>query len=261
MSRSLPLYRPRQSALRYPAVVANRPPSHSDRRDPPLIQQPLHRTPACSSASNPFTHLSRGTQIPIAHAVTSTYPLPRFPPLEVCGRRPPCAPPHLHGASIRKPSQKPTWTRFTFQQLIPDTKVSVSRRYRTQRRRLGMRGVLFRTKQQLYEPRSHLARVEFRQHRQRQNLVAGARRAAKLVPDRGGISGALASGRLQTDTSALLLCFNAAAAENRWAERKKRRVGDILRPSGVIGSDRSHRLNGGGPMPHHSNICYDLLAS
>jgi hypothetical protein len=33
-------------------------------------------------------------------------PLPRFPPLEVCGRRPPCARRHRHGAGIRKPSQK-----------------------------------------------------------------------------------------------------------------------------------------------------------
>ena len=36
-------------------------------------------------------------------------PLPRFPPLEVCGRRPPCAPRHLHAAGIRKPSQKSNW--------------------------------------------------------------------------------------------------------------------------------------------------------
>jgi len=33
---------------------------------------------------------------------------PRFPPLEVCVRRPRCAPLHLHGAGIRKPSQKRT---------------------------------------------------------------------------------------------------------------------------------------------------------
>ena len=36
-SRSLPLDRPRQSALRYPAVVSNRPTIHRARRDPPLI--------------------------------------------------------------------------------------------------------------------------------------------------------------------------------------------------------------------------------
>jgi hypothetical protein len=33
----------------------------------------------------------------LAHAAPSTYPLPRFPPLEVCGRRPRSAPRHLHG--------------------------------------------------------------------------------------------------------------------------------------------------------------------
>jgi len=35
-------------------------------------------------------------------------PLPRFPPLEVCGRRPRSAPRHRHGAGIRKPSQQQT---------------------------------------------------------------------------------------------------------------------------------------------------------
>jgi hypothetical protein len=33
-------------------------------------------------------------------------PPSRFPPLEVCVRRPRCAPRHRHGAGIRKPSQK-----------------------------------------------------------------------------------------------------------------------------------------------------------
>jgi hypothetical protein len=91
-SHSLPLDRPRQRPLRFPAVVSNRPPIHRDRYDPPLIQQPFHRPPACWSASTPFTHLIRGTQIPIANAAPSTYPIPRFPPLEVCVRRPRCAP-------------------------------------------------------------------------------------------------------------------------------------------------------------------------
>ncbi len=35
-------------------------------------------------------------------------PLPRFPPLEVCVRRPRCAPRHHHGAAIRKPSHEET---------------------------------------------------------------------------------------------------------------------------------------------------------
>ena len=79
-SRSLPLDRPRQSALRYPAVAANRPTIHSVRRDPRLIQQPFHRPPACWSASTPFTHLIRGTQIPIAQAAPPTSPSRGFLP-------------------------------------------------------------------------------------------------------------------------------------------------------------------------------------
>ena len=108
-SCSLPLDRSRQSTLRYPAIVSNRPTIRSDRRDPPLIREPLHRRTACWSASTPFTHLIRGTQNPIAHAAPHTCPIPRFPPLEVCGRRPRCAPRHRHGAGIRKPSQEETF--------------------------------------------------------------------------------------------------------------------------------------------------------
>src|SRR5882757_7319063 len=37
-----------------------------------------------------------------------TCPFPRFPPLEVCVRRPLCAPRHHHGAGVRKPLQKRT---------------------------------------------------------------------------------------------------------------------------------------------------------
>ena len=65
-ARSLPLDRPRQSASRHPPVVTNRPTTYRVRRHPRLIQPPLHRPPACWSASTPFTHLIRGTQIPIA---------------------------------------------------------------------------------------------------------------------------------------------------------------------------------------------------
>ena len=42
-----------------------------------------------------------------------TYPFPRFPPLEVCVRRPRCAPRHHHGAGIRKPSQTRTFETLT----------------------------------------------------------------------------------------------------------------------------------------------------
>ena len=97
-SRSMPLDRPRQSALRHPAVISNRPGIHRIRPDPPLMREPLHRRPACWSASTPITHLIRGAQIPIAHAAPPTCPLPRFPPLEVFGRRPPvCAEPSSWG--------------------------------------------------------------------------------------------------------------------------------------------------------------------
>ena len=46
-----------------------------------------------------FIHepLFRGTQIPIAHAAPPTYPFPRFPPLEVCGRRPRARGPTITG--------------------------------------------------------------------------------------------------------------------------------------------------------------------
>ena len=65
-SHPRPLHRPRQSASRHPPVVTNRPATDRVRRDPRLIQQPFHHPPACWSASTPFTHLIRGTQIPIA---------------------------------------------------------------------------------------------------------------------------------------------------------------------------------------------------
>src|SRR5206468_8768139 len=61
------------------------------------MHEPLHHRPDCWIASIPITHLIRGAQIPIAHAAPPTYPFPRFPPLEVCGRRPRCAPSHRHG--------------------------------------------------------------------------------------------------------------------------------------------------------------------
>jgi hypothetical protein len=73
-SHSLPLDRPRQDASRHPPVVTNRPTTYRVRRDPRLIQQPFHHPPACWSASTPFTHLVRGTQIPIAQAATPKSP-------------------------------------------------------------------------------------------------------------------------------------------------------------------------------------------
>ena len=73
-SHSLPVNQPRQSASRRPPVATNRPTPYRVRRDPPLIQQPFHHPPACRSASTPFTHLIRGTQIPIAQAAPTTSP-------------------------------------------------------------------------------------------------------------------------------------------------------------------------------------------
>ena len=87
-SRSLPLDRPRQSALGHPAVVSNRPGIYRVRPDPPLMHELLHGRPDCWIASTPITHLIRGAQIPIAHSAPPTCTLPRFPPLEVCVRRP-----------------------------------------------------------------------------------------------------------------------------------------------------------------------------
>ena len=87
-SRSPAFDRPRQSTLRYPALVSNRPTVHHVRRDPPPIHQPLHRRPTCRGGSIPITHLSRGSQIAIAPAARPSFPQARFPPLEAFGRRP-----------------------------------------------------------------------------------------------------------------------------------------------------------------------------
>lgn len=79
-SHSLPLDRPRQSAPRHPPVVTNRPTTYRARRDPPHIQQLLHLPAACCSASSPFIHLIRSTQIPIAYAAPPTCPSRGFLP-------------------------------------------------------------------------------------------------------------------------------------------------------------------------------------
>ena len=106
--RSLALDRPRQSALRYPAVRSNRASTYSVRRQPAPIHTPLRSRTTSAIAPPTISHSARGTQIPITHAAPPTYPFPRFPPLEVCGRRPRCARHHLHGAGIRKPSHRRT---------------------------------------------------------------------------------------------------------------------------------------------------------
>src|SRR5207237_3337359 len=87
-ARSPAFDRPRQSTLRYPALVSNRPTVHHARRDPPPIHQPLHRRPTCRGASIPIANLSRGSQIAIAPAARPSFPHAPFPPLEAFGRRP-----------------------------------------------------------------------------------------------------------------------------------------------------------------------------
>ena len=82
-------------------VVANRPPIHRVRRHPPLMHEPLHRRPTCWIGSTPITHLIRGTQIPIAPAARPYVPPARFPPLEVCGRRP-----RARGATVMGPASE-----------------------------------------------------------------------------------------------------------------------------------------------------------
>ena len=67
-ARSLALDRPRQSALRFPAGVSNRPQVHRVRGDPPRIHQPLHRRTTCWIDPIPITHLTCGSQISIAPA-------------------------------------------------------------------------------------------------------------------------------------------------------------------------------------------------
>src|SRR6476620_651037 len=89
LSRSLPLDWPRQSALRFPADISNRPTVHDVRRDPPLIHEPLHRRTTCWIGSPPITHLARDSQISIAPAARFYLPPARFPPLQAFGRRPP----------------------------------------------------------------------------------------------------------------------------------------------------------------------------
>jgi len=103
-SRSPPLHRPRQSALRYPAVATNRYPIHSVQRDPPLVHEPLPRRPTCFIGPIPITHLIRGVQIPIINAAPSTSLSRGFLHQRFADGGPRSARRHLHGAAIRKPS-------------------------------------------------------------------------------------------------------------------------------------------------------------
>ncbi len=79
LSCSLALDRPRQSALRYPAVVSDRANISAARRQPPSIHPPLRSRTTFGTSPPTIRHSARGTQIPITHAALPTYPLPRFP--------------------------------------------------------------------------------------------------------------------------------------------------------------------------------------
>jgi hypothetical protein len=65
-------------------------------------------TPSIASQTSVQCNSATDRQHRNPHSVRRTVSphLPRFPPLEVCVRRPRCAPRHLHGAGIRKPSQQ-----------------------------------------------------------------------------------------------------------------------------------------------------------
>ena len=75
LARSPALDRPRQSTLRYPTGVSNRPTGHHARRDPLPIHQPLHRPPTRCGGSIPITNISRGSQISITPVARPSVPL------------------------------------------------------------------------------------------------------------------------------------------------------------------------------------------
>lgn len=82
-SRSLALDRPRQSALRYPAVLSNRPTAYEVRRHPPLIHPRLYGCATCRIGSTPIPQRTRGPQIPITPAARPHVPSARFPCMEL----------------------------------------------------------------------------------------------------------------------------------------------------------------------------------
>jgi hypothetical protein len=96
-SRSLPLRRPRQSTLRQPAVDANQSPTHSVRRNPPHIYEPLPLRPTCFIGSIPIPHLIRCVQIPIVNAAPATSPSRGFLPGRFADAGPVCAAPPSWG--------------------------------------------------------------------------------------------------------------------------------------------------------------------
>jgi hypothetical protein len=108
--RSLLLHRPRQSALRYPAVAAKWSPTHGVQRNPPLIHEPLPLRPDRWLGPTPITHLIRGIQIPIVNAARPTSPSRGFLPWRFAYAGPRCraAPPPSgrHPQTFTKPDSR-----------------------------------------------------------------------------------------------------------------------------------------------------------
>jgi hypothetical protein len=108
-SRSLPLHRPRQSALKYPAVDANRSPTHSVQRHLRLIRESLPLRPTRWIGSIPITHRIRGNQIPIVNAAPPTSLSRGFLPGRFAYAGPGVRGATIMGAGIRKPSPELTF--------------------------------------------------------------------------------------------------------------------------------------------------------
>ena len=109
-SRSLPLDRPRHSALNCPPVVANRPRTYGVGRHPPPIHRPLYRrTPHCTGSIQ-ISQLARGAQIPIAPAALPSVPLSAVSSLG--GFRTPAA--RLAAPSFKRPASETLHTSGHF---------------------------------------------------------------------------------------------------------------------------------------------------
>ena len=104
-SRSLPLDRPRQSALRYPAVVSNRPTIHCVRRDPPLIHAAVSPSASLLNRLDPIHTPHPRHSNPHSARRATHVPPPAVSSLGGLRTPAPCPRRHRHGAGIRKPSQ------------------------------------------------------------------------------------------------------------------------------------------------------------
>ena len=84
-------------------------PANSQRLAPPTAHSPA-APPSATSLNRLNSNRSHHPRHSNPHSPrrATLVPLPRFPPLEVCGRRPPWATRHRHGVGIRKPSQTQT---------------------------------------------------------------------------------------------------------------------------------------------------------